>query len=432
MKKLIIFFLGIFILCSTVMCRKKDNTDDCPVCPTVTGFFPSHGKTGDSIRINGTNFTTNPEGLQLKVSFNGKDAVIKSVTAGQVIATVPDKCGTGPIRVYYDVELFGESASAFIYDRIGITSTFAGKCGGNTTDNSDPLLAEFRAPTKVFLDEPRGFVYVISEDDHTLSRVSSAGAKTIINTGSEVIQSGICDASGNIYLAFDSYIAKVDNSVTTVLTTIAGNETASGHTDAKGTAARFNFINDLLVDGDVMYIAENVYIRKMQISTLTVSTIAGSGIAGHADGAALTAKFNSVVSLALDKNQNLYLADWNNSRIRRLSNGIVTTVAGDGTAAVKNGIGTAAQLDKPRSVVVNNDATFLYFSDSFTSFIRKIDLSTAEVSHFSGDVTLTGSQDGPVEKATYFQPRGFVYSKNTDGFFMADYFNCKVRKITFQ
>lgn len=431
MKKFFLFTLGVFVLCFSLMCRKKDDGDECPACPKVNNFFPSHGKTGDSVRINGENYTTNPDGLQLKVSFNGKDAVVKSITSGQVIALVPDKCGTGPIRVYYDVELFGESSVPFIYDRIGVTSTFAGKCG-SVINNTDPLKAEFTAITKVFLDEPRSITYALIADGKTLVRIGSSGVKMIIDVNPEIIQSGICDASGNIYLAFDDHIAKVDNAITPTLSTVAGLSGSLGHADGKGTAARFNFVNDLLIDGDDMYIAENNYIRKMDIKTFTVSTIAGDGTSGFKDGAALTAKFNNIFSIDMDKNKNLYIADWSNNRMRKLSGGIVSTIAGDGTQAVKNGIGINAQLQSPRSVVVNQDATFLFFSDSFTSFIRKINLSTSEVSHFSGDLTLTGAQDGPVETATYFQPRGFVYSKNTDAFYIADYFNCKIRKVTFQ
>lgn len=434
MKKLFLFTLGVCLLSFCVMCKKKDNTDDCPACPKVNSFFPSHGKTGDSVRINGENFTTNPDGLNLKVSFNGKDAVIKNVTAGQIITTVPDKCGTGPIRVYYDVELFGESSVPFIYDRVGVTSTFAGKCGsGNDSiDTSNPLQSNLRALTEVFLDEPRGFVYTISHDSKILSRVGPSGVKKIIDVGTLSIQSGACDASGNIYLAFHGFIAKLGNSVTPTLTTIAGSETTKGFVDGKGAVARFGYIYDMIVDDDILYIAEGTGIRKMDIATLTVSTIAGSATAGFADGAALTAKFNNVAAIAMDKNKNLYIADWNNNRIRRLSNGSVITIAGDGTAAVKNGIGTKAQLENPRALAVNNDMTFIYFSDSYVNFMRKINLSTAEVSHFSGDLTQSGSQDGPVETATYFQPKGFAYSKNTDAFFIADYLNCKVRKVTFQ
>jgi hypothetical protein len=431
MKKIILFVLGIFTLCFSITCRKKDD-DSCPVCPNISAFSPSHGKSGDTVTVAGENFTTNPDGLKLKATINGKDvSVISILSDRQMKIIVPDKCGTGPIRVYYDEELSSLSANAFIYDRVGITSTFAGKCG-STIDNADPLLAEFTSPTKVFLDEPRNIVYAIIADDKTLVRIGPSGVKKIIDTDPLIIRSGSCDASGNIYLAFDEYIAKVDNAITPTLTPIAGLAGSKGHTDGKGNIARFSSINDLLMDGNTMYIAEATYIRKMDINNLNVTTIAGTGTAGFLDGPALTAKFSSIVSIAMDKNQNLYIADWSNNRMRRLSNGIVSTIAGDGTQAVKNGIGTAAQLQSPRSVVVNNDATFLYFSDDLTSFIRKIDLSNAAVSYFSGDLTLTGSQDGPVEIATYFQPRGFVYAKGMDAFYMADYFNCKIRKITFQ
>ena len=432
MKKTIVFILGFFILCFSVTCRKKDD-DSCPVCPVVNSFSPGHGKNGDTVTIAGGNFTTNPEGLKLKVAINGMNAVItKIVSDNQVKILVPDKCGTGLIRVYYDDELSSQSAASFIYDRIGITYTFAGKCG-STIENADPLLAEFSSPTQVFLDEPRGYVYALIADGKILVRISSSGVKKIIDTSPEIIQGGACDASGNIYLAFSHHIARVDNSIFPSLTTVAGVAGSAGHADGKGTAAKFNFIGDLLMDeSNNMYIAEKTFIRKMDVNSFTVSTIAGVNAAGYADGAALTAKFNTIASIALDKNQNLYIADWENSRMRKLSNGVVSTIAGDGTAAVKNGIGTAAQLEKPRSVVVNNDGTFLYFSDSFRSIIRKINLSNSEVSHFSGDLALNGDQNGPVETALYFQPSGFVYSKTKDLFYIADYFNCKVKKISFE
>ena len=426
MKKIIIFILGFFILCFSVTCRKKDDDDSCPVCPNISGFSQKKKKNGDTVTVAGENFTTNPEGLKLKATINGKDAVVAKILSDkQVKILVPDKCGTGPIRIYYDDELTSQSSAAFVYDRIGMTYFYAGKCGSNI-ENADPLLAEFTAPTAVFLDEPRGYVYALIADGKVLVRISSSGVKKIIETDPVIMRGGVCDASGNIYLAFDTHIARVDNSIFPSLTVVAGVSGTAGHADGKGAAARFNFVNDLLIDANNnMYIAENLFIRKMDVNTFNVTTLAGVNAAGYADGPALTAKFNSIVSIALDKNQNLYIADWENSRMRKLSNGVVSTIAGDGTAAVKNGIGTAAQLEKPRSVVVNNDATFLYFSDSFRSIIRKINLSNSEVSSFSGDLVSNGDKVGPVETALYFQPSGFTYSKTSDLFYIADYFNCK-------
>lgn len=428
MKNTILFLFGTFIVCFSVTCRKKDK-DICPVCPQINSFSPSHGKKGDMITLTGVNFTTEPDGLKLKVSINGVDAVIKNRNDTQVQLIVPDKCGTGPIKVYYDDELYSESASSFVYDFVAIVSTIAGKGGTGTDDNSDPLLARFFYPEKVFLDEPRDIIYVINESSQTLRRIDKAGVTTIISGITTPIQSGVCDKSGNVYLAFSNYIARVDHSLNYYLTPVAGVDTA-GHADGKGAKAKFNGINDLLLDdAENIYVAENTYIRKMD-PAFNVTTIAGTASAGYLDGPALTAKFNSIFSIALENNV-LYIADWKNNRMRKLAAGSVSTIAGDGVQAIRNGIGTAAQLQAPRSVIVNN-SNMLYFSDSFTSLIRKIDLNNSEVSFFSGDITQTGDVNGPAETALYMQPSGFAYSKKSNAFYLADFFNCKIKKVAFE
>ncbi len=431
MKKIIAILLGVTVILFYTQCRKKDNTDECPVCPKIESFTPYHGKYQDTVYIEGKNFATNPDGLALKVNFNGMPAKYVNVkTDEELVAVVPLKCGTGPIRVYYDSELYGESENIFTYDIIiSTTSTFAGQCAGSNVENTDKLLSSISYPDKLFLDEPRGYVYFVNES-YDLCRISSAGVKKILTT-TDYIQGGACDASANIYLAFPEYIGKVETGVGIMVKSVAGLSGSAGHVDATGSSARFSAVRSIAADGDNLYIGESTYLRKLDTKTLAVTTVAGTATSGFVDGPALTAKFSSIASLSIDKNKNLYIADWNNNRIRKYSNGTVSTVAGDGTEAVKNGIGTAAQLQKPRSVTVDYEGKFIYFSDSFiTSFMRKVNLASGEVSHFSGDLSVVGSKDGLVEEATYHNPLVLVYSKNASAVYVADNFNCKIRKIT--
>ncbi|HET6225049.1 MAG TPA: IPT/TIG domain-containing protein [Bacteroidia bacterium] len=432
MKKIIATFLGISILCFSISCRKKDKSDECPVCPVIDGFTPGHGKYLDTIYISGKNFKTNPDGLSLNFDFNGMPAKYVSVkNDGEAMAVIPKKCGTGPIRAYYDNELYGESSTAFVYDFVNVVSTFAGKCSSGTLENTDPLLANIYSPDNIFLDEPRGYVYVISNGTD-LCRIGSGGLKKIITT-SDYVQAGACDSYGNIYLAFSDYIAKVETGVVTSLKAVAGLSGTPGHVDAVGTAARFSGIASMIIDEDNFYIGENSYIRKMDVKTSTVSSISGTSTVGFFDGPAASAKFNYIASLAIDKNKNLYIADWNNSRIRKLANGAVSTIAGDGTESIKNGIGTSAQLQKPRSLAVDYEGNNIYFSDSFiTTFMRKMNVATGEVSYFSGDLSLTGSTDGSVDIATYNNPVYLIYAKNANAIYIADNFNCKIRKVSFE
>lgn len=430
MKKIALVVVGIFIICSAITCRKKDS-NDCPVCPQITGFTPSHGKAGTVVTITGSNFATNPDGLPLKASINGLNAVIKKVVDNEVQLTVPSKCGSGNIRLYYDDELSSESPGTFIYDYDPLVSTYAGGPSG-TNDNADPLLAGFYYPTKIFLDVPRSIVYVIDNNGQSLRKIDKTGVHTLLDNSTPTIKAGVCDQSGNVFLALQYSIARVDHSLTYYLTTVAGKTDSTGHKDGAGLASRFHFIDDLIMDetGN-MYISEDSYIRKMDVLSFTVSTIAGTATTGYLDGPALSAKFKDIFSMAIDNANNLYIADWSNNRMRKLSGGMVSTIAGNGVQGISNGIGTNAQLQAPRSVVIDNNNT-LYFSDSFTSIIRKITLSNAEVSFFSGSSTVTGQVNGAADTALYNQPSGFAYDKTNRALYIADFFNSKVRKITFE
>jgi hypothetical protein len=430
MKKILLAIIGIFIVCFTVTCRKKDS-DECPVCPQINGFSPAHGKGGDLLIITGSNFTTDPDGLSLKVSINGHDAVIKHKEDTQVQVTVPENCGSGTIKVYYDNELYGESATPFIYAVARVT-TFAGGSGSGSDDNANPLLAHFNYPEAVFLDAPRGIVYVIEAGGQRLRRIDASGTHTIFSNASPNIRCGICDASGNVYLGINGSIARVDHSLDYYLTTIAGDPNTNGHTDGSGSLSRFHYINSLAMDaaGNI-YVGEDSYIRKMDGLSFNVTTVAGTNTTGFTDGPALSAQFDNIFSLAVDNANNLYIADWNNNRMRKLSGGAVSTFAGNGVKGIVNGTGTLAQLQAPRSAVIDGGNT-LYFSDSFTSIIRKIALNNAEVGFFSGSSTVSGDVNGLADTALFNQPSGFAYDKSHNALYLADFFNSKIKKITFE
>ncbi len=162
------------------------------------------------------------------------------------------------------------------------------------------------------------------------------------------------DSAGTAYVAdqWNNTIRKVTASGT--VTTLAGT-TTPGYRDGSGEVALFDNPAGIAVDGaGIVYVAEqgtsNTRIRKIDPAG-NVTTYAGNGTAGFADGAAATARFNLPTQLALDGSGNLYVADRNNHRIRRISpSGTVTTVAGSGVAGYADGSGTAAQLSSPTGV----------------------------------------------------------------------------------
>ena len=168
--------------------------------------------------------------------------------------------------------------------------------------------------------------------------------------------------------------------------------------------AKFNSASGVAIDsaGNV-YIGDtlNNRIRKIDSNSGLISTIAGTGVAGYAasqDGkAATSAKLNNPRGVAVDSAGNVYIGDSGNNMIRKVdSSGIITTIAGTGTAGFSGdgGAPTAAQLNGPFGVAVDS-AGNVYIADYGNSRIRMIDRNTGLISTIAGTGTITGTfKDG--------------------------------------
>lgn len=158
-----------------------------------------------------------------------------------------------------------------------------------------------------------------------------------------------------------------------IVTTIAGEKMTSGSTDGTGAAARFGFTAGITTDGTSLYIADtyNHTIRKVVIATAEVTTLAGTvGVTGSIDGTGTAALFNSPQGIATD-GTNLYVADNANLTIRKIviSTGEVSTLAGAaGVPDSTDGNGSSARFFGPHGITT--DGTNLYVTDMST--IRKI------------------------------------------------------------
>jgi DNA-binding beta-propeller fold protein YncE len=153
----------------------------------------------------------------------------------------------------------------------------------------------------------------------------------------------VSDAAGNLYIADQSNhrIRKIDPSGT--VTTVAGpsgSERASGWVDDIGTEARFSRPRAIALNAadKSLYVSEHDRIRNIPLAlvpgrgTMEVRTVAAVGLKGFADGPPLLAQFDLPLGLAVAQNGDIFVADANNRRIRRVTpRGQVTTVAGDGT-----------------------------------------------------------------------------------------------------
>ena len=215
-------------------------------------------------------------------------------------------------------------------------------------------------------------------------------------------------------------------------TTFAGLPSGAGSTDGTGSAVRFDHPASLAVDasGNV-YVADtnNNTIRKITAAG-TVSTFAGTaGISGSADGTGSAARFSSPNGVTVDSAGNLYVADTNNSTIRKITSaGVVTTLAGTaGSPGTADGTGSAARFFSPFGVAVDS-AGNVWVADTYGDTIRKI-TSAGVVTTFAGTASTPGSVDGTGSAARFNFPTGITVDA-AGNLYVTDTFNSTIRKIT--
>ena len=233
------------------------------------------------------------------------------------------------------------------------------------------------------------------------------------------------DSSGNVYVADKNNhrIRKIDP--TGVVSTLAGSS-SFGDADGTGTAARFFLPYGVAVDssGNV-YVADynNNRIRKID-PTGVVSTLAGSSSLGNADGTGTAARFNQPSGVAVDSSGHVSVADYTNHRIRKIDpTGVVTTFAGS-SVGYMDGTGTAAQFSRPSGVAVDSSRN-VYVADYSNHRIRKID-PTGVVTTFAG--SSVGYMDGTGTAAQFNRPSD-VAVDSSGNVYVADYSNHRIRKI---
>ena len=172
------------------------------------------------------------------------------------------------------------------------------------------------------------------------------------------------DGAGNVYVA-DRYNHRIRKITTSgVVSTLAGSGT-SGYADGTGTSAQFSNPTGVAVDGaGNVYVADQVNHRIRKITTSgVVSTLAGSGTSGYTDGTGTSAQFNYPTGVAVDGAGNVYVADQGNHRIRKITtSGVVSTLAGSGTSGYTDGTGTSAKFSYPTGVAVDG-AGNVYVAD---------------------------------------------------------------------
>jgi sugar lactone lactonase YvrE len=279
----------------------------------------------------------------------------------------------------------------------------------------------------------------------TTNLATIARAQTQATTLPLMIPSAtVFDAAGNLYFVEtgNHVVRKVTSAG--VITTVAGNGVQGFSGDnGPATAAQLDSPAGLALDssGD-LFIADshNHRIREVSSATGTIATIAGTGAPGFSGdgGPAIAATLDLPTALAFDSSGNLYLADSNNHRVRRIAatTGAITTVAGNGVEAFAGdgGLATVASIDSPNGLALDSSGN-LYIADTHNGRVREVAASTGHISTVAGagvvagNVQSFGGDNGPATAAGLALPRGLTMD-SAGNLYFADSANHRIRRIS--
>lgn len=316
-------------------------------------------------------------------------------------------------------------------------STLAGNGTSGKTDGP-AASAQFNNPNGVVFDKA-GNLYIGDWSNHTIRKITAAGiVSTFAGTGVPGYQDGpassaqffepwglAIDAFDNIYVgdAKNNRIRKITPSG--MVSTLAGSGTPD-FADGTGTMASFNYPSAVGVDaaGNV-YVGDgnNHRIRKITPSGV-VTTVAGSGVMGMADGPASSARFNVPNCMVVTASGDIYVTDVWNHAIRKVSGGVVSTFAG-GTMGSVDGKGTAARFNNPHGILLDSDGS-LFVSDTENNRVRKI-ATDGTVTTVSGSTY--GYLDGPLSSSLFHKPKCLAADKKGN-LYVTDEANNRIRKLT--
>ena len=459
--------------------------------PTIINFTPASGIVGSQVIIDGTNFSASAPGNIVR--FNSADAPIISASSTQLTVRVPNNANTGQITVTVNnqtvtsippfivlqpptitnfaptngrpgdqviisgtnfnlltatnVVKFNGTAATVSYGtstQLTVTVPPAATTGpisvtvNGQTATSVSVFTVYNSNVSTFaggFDHPEGIakdaagnMYVANEYDRTIKKITPAGAVSTIATLSNLSSRPMglaVDASGNIFVA-DRIVNLIWKVTQTGTVTVFAGRGLQGYTDGPGNLATFNYPHDIAIDGsDNLYVADfgNRVIRKITPAGF-VSTFAGSDTSQTLDGIGLGSRFVNPRGISIDGSGNLYVSDF--ERIRKITpSAAVITIAGSTGAGFADGPVLSAKFNNPKGLAVDASGN-IFIADK--TRIRKI-TNDGFVITIAGNGNY-GFADGLGSVAEFDFAEGIIIDASGN-LFVADASNNKIRKITF-
>lgn len=339
----------------------------------------------------------------------------------------------------------------------GLITTVAG--GGrfrpDLGDGGPATEAHIGSPTDAGVDRAAKSFFIADLSYHRIRRVATdSGMITTVAGNGEYGFTGdggpataaglysprgiVLDPSGNLYVAefFGNRVRKVATETGMISRAVGTGFPGFGGEGGVATAARISYPKELAMDitGN-LYIADtlNHRVRKVAVGTAIITTLAGNGSSAFSGdgGPATQAALNTPVGVSVDNAGNLYIADRDNQRVRKVdaTTGIIVTFAGNGEKGFSGdgGPATSASLNEPEGLAIDSFGT-VYIADERNKRVREVDPVTGTISTVAGNGTPGSSGDGGLAREAQLLSPSAVAVDLSGDLYIADY--NRVRKVT--
>ncbi len=386
--------------------------------------------------------------LSKRIQRVAQQPVSQTVAVGGVVSLQVVAAGVGPFSYQWKrngVDLFhtvivnvaGDGSLDYTGDGAAATNTGLTAPYGLSLDSSGNLFIADAGNSRIRKVAVNGTITTAAgngSDGYSGDGGAATKASLFSPTGVAV------DGFGNIFIS-DTYNNRIRKVTTNgMITTVAGvglsGDGDGGYSGDNGMATNASLQGPMGLALDLsgnLFIADtgNSRIRKVAVNGI-ITTAAGSGSLGYSGdgGLATSARLRFPYSVAVDASGNLYFADLGNSRIRKINtNGIITTVAGNGASGYSGdgGVATNASLNSPYGVAVDASGN-LFIADSSNNRIREVDFNGIITTAAGNGASAYSGDGGAATQASVNSPFGVAVDANRN-LFVADTLNSRVREV---